>query len=270
MVDFKIILHLYERAKTEKFSIFLVDWQVLFREGVHFTLSGEDDMDVIGEATNNKEALNFIETNTPRVAILNVNHSKLTGVEVTRRIKGNLPSVSVILIMDSENDEQLYAALKCGASACLTKDVDPDELVNIVRKVSQGAYPMSEVLLKPGIAPRVIGEFEAFSLISKDLDNLLALLSPREDEILHLIANENSIEQLAQSLNTNEEAIRLHLNQILTKLVSNEHSREVIEAAQGHLPSVFRGKPAAEYVTKNEFETFKESLREHFKSFIGE
>lgn len=254
----------------EKFSVFLADWQVLFREGIHFTLSGEDDMDVIGEAITNKEALNFIETNTPRVAILNINHSELTGIELTRRIKSNFPSVSVILIMDSENEEQLYAALKCGASACLTKDVDPDELVNIVRKVSQGAYPISEVLFRPEIALRIIGEFEVSSLISKEVDNLLALLSPREDEILHLIANGNSIEQLVQSMNTNEEAIRLHLNQIRTKLVSNEHSREVIEAAQGRPPSVFRGKPAAEYVTKSEFEAFKESLREHFKSFIDE
>jgi len=254
----------------ERFSVFLADWQVLFREGIHFTLSGEDDMDVIGEATNNEEALNFIETNPPRVAILNVNHSKLTGVEVTRRIKGSFPSVSVILIMDSENEEQLYAALKCGASACLPKEVDPDELVSTIRKVVQAANPISEALLKPEIASRVIDEFEAFSLISKEVDNLLARLSPREGEILHLIADGNSIEQLAQSLNTNEEAIRLHLNQILTKLVSNEHSREVIEAAQGHPPSVFRGKPAAEYVTKDEFEAFKESLREHFKSFIDE
>ena len=254
----------------ERFSVFLADWQVLFREGIHFTLSGEDDMDVIGEATNNKEALNFIETNLPRVAILNVNHSEFTGIEVTRRINGSFPSVSVILIMDSGNEEQLYAALKCGASACLTKDVDPDELVNIVRKVSQGAYPISDVLLKPEIARHVIDDFKAFSLISLEVDNLLALLSPRESEILHFIADGNSIEQLAQSLNTNEEVIRLQLNQVLTKLVSNEHSREVIEAAQGRPPSVFRGKPATEYVTKNEFETFKESLREHFRSFINE
>ena len=254
----------------EKISVFLADWQVLFREGIHFTLSGEDDMDVIGEVTNNEEALNFIETNQPRVAILNANHSKLTGIEVTRRIKASFPSVSVILIMDSENEEQLYTALKCGASACLTKDVDSDELISIVRKVSQGAYPISEVLLRPEIATRVIGEFEASSLISKEVDNLLACLSPRECEILPLIADGNSIEQVARTLNINEEAVRNHLNQILTKLVSNEHNREVIEAAQGRPPSIFRAKPAAEYITKDEFAAFKETLRERLKSLFGE
>ena len=254
----------------EKISVFLADWQVLFREGIHFTLSGEDDMDVIGEVTNNEEALNFIEANQPKVAILNVNHSKLTGVEVTRRIKASFPSVTVILIMDGEDEEQLYAALKCGASACLTKDIDPDQLVSIIRKVSQGAYPISEVLLRQGFASRVIGEFEAFSLTSKEVDNLMARLSTKEGEILRLIADGNSIEQLARTLNINEEAIRHQLNQILTKLVSNEHNQEVIEAAQGHPPSIFRSKSAIEYLTKEEFAAFKEALRECLKSLFGE
>ena len=65
----------------EKVSVFLADWQVLFREGIHFTLSGEEDMDVIGEADNNEEALSFIERTPPRVAVLNANHSQPTKEE---------------------------------------------------------------------------------------------------------------------------------------------------------------------------------------------
>ena len=162
----------------EKVTVFLADWQVLFREGIHFTLSGEEDIDVIGEATANEEALNFIEANPPRVAVLNADRGKPSGIDVTRRIKQNLPSVSVVLVLDSDDEEQLFSAIKCGASACLTKDIDPDELVNIIRKVAQDAYPISEALLRPGIASRVIDEFEACSLISKEVDNLLACLSP--------------------------------------------------------------------------------------------
>jgi len=258
----------------EKVSVFLADWQVLFREGIHFTLSGEEDIDVIGEATDNEEALNFIESNPPMVAVLNANHSQLTGVDVTRRIKQNLPSVSVILIMDSENEEELFSAIKCGASACLTKDIDPDKLVNTIRKVTQGAYPISEALLRPGIASRIIDDFEVFSLISKEVGNLLARLSPREGEILHRIAEGNSSEAVAQALDINEEAIEQDCRLILTKLVANDHNREVIEAAQSHLPSIISrarpGKPVAEYITKDEFSTFKESLKERLKSFMGE
>ncbi len=246
----------------EKINVFLADWQVLFREGIHFTLSGEEDIDVIGEATNNEEVLNFIERNPPRIAILNINGSEPSGVEVTHHIKQNLPSVSVILIMDSDNEEQLFSAMKSGASACLTKDIDPDELVNIVRKVGQGAYPISEALLRPGIASRVVDEFEAFSLITtitkiKEVGNLLARLSPRESEILRHIADGSSSQQVSQTLDINEEAVRHHLDLILTKLVSNDHIREVILAVQSHLPSMTsRAEPGAEYITKALYKRF--------------
>jgi DNA-binding NarL/FixJ family response regulator len=257
----------------EKISVFLSDWQVLFREGIHFTLSGEEDMDVIGETTNNEDALDFIEKNPPRIAIVNANHSEFTGVDLTRRIQQNLPSVSVILIMDGDNEEQLFSAMKCGASAYATKDIDPDELVKLIRAVVQGIKPISEALLRPGIAPLVIEEFENFSLISKEVDNLLARLTSRESEILHSIADGNSIEQLSSTLSIKEETIRRHLGIILTKLVSNEHNQDVIEAAQKGLPSAIsrtkRGKPA-EYITKDEFEAFKENLKERFKSLTGE
>jgi len=259
----------------EKVSVVLADWQVLFREGIHFTLSGEEDIEVIGEVTDGKEALNFIEANPPMVAILNADRGELSGIDVTGRIKQNLPSVSVILIMDSDNEEQLFSAMKCGASACLTKDIDPLDLVNIIRKVAQGAYPISEALLRPGIASRVVDEFEAFSLISNEVNNLLARLSPREGEILRHIANGSSTEQVTQALGISEQAIRQQLGVILTKLVANDHNREVIEAAQSHLPSIISrarvaGKPEADYITKEEFTEFKESLRERFKSFSGE
>ena len=135
----------------EKVSVVLADWQVHFREGIHFTLSDEECIEVISEVTNSEEALNFIEKNPPSVAILNTDRDKLSGIDVTRRIKQNLPAVSVILIMDSDNEEQLFLAVKSGASACLTKDMDPLDLVSIVRKASQGAHPISEALLRPVI-----------------------------------------------------------------------------------------------------------------------
>lgn len=219
----------------EKVKVFLADWQVLFREGIHFTLSGEEDIEVIGEATNNEEALAFIETNPPQVAILNADRSKPSGIEITRRLKQNLPSVSVILVMDSDNEELILSAMKSGASACLTKDIDPEEMVNAIRKVAQGAYPISEALLRPGLASLVLDEFEAFSIISEQVNNLLARLSPGEAEILQRIADRNSVEQVSQALGASEPAIRHQLHLILSKLVANDHNREVIEAAQSNM-----------------------------------
>jgi len=222
----------------EKISVFLAEWQVLFREGIHFTLCGEEDIEVIGETDDNEEALSFIEANVPSVAILDADRGKLSGIDVTTRIKRNYPSVSVILIMDSENEEQIFSVMKCGANACVTKDIAPDDLVSTVRRVAQGAYPVSEALLRPGITSRVVDEFEAFSLINKKVGNLLACLSPREGEILHHIADGSSSEQVSQALGISEEAIKHYLDLILLKLVANDHNRAVIEAAQGLLPSI--------------------------------
>jgi len=262
----------------EKVRVFLSDWQVLFREGIHFTLSGEEDFEVIGETTSSEEALDFIEKNPPGVAIFNADLGKPSGIDITRRIKQNLPSVIIILVMDSENDEQLFSAMKSGASACLSKDIDPNDLVDTIRKVAKGDYPISEALLRPEIASRVVDEFEASSLISEEVGNLLARLLPAEADILRHLAGGSPIEEITKTLDINEEAIRHNLDLIRSKLVTNDRSRELIEAAQSNLPSIISkiskakvaGRPAAEYITKDEFAAFKESLRERFKSFIGE
>jgi len=252
----------------EKITVFLADWQVLFREGIHFTLSGEEDMDVIGEAAENEEALAFIEKTPPNIAILNANHSKLSGVDACRRLKQNLPEVMVILIMDSENEEQLYSAMKSGASACLTKDADPEDVVNLIRGVAQGAQPISEALLRPEIAAHVVEEFEVFTAIGKKVADLLAHLLPVESDILRPIINGTPLEEISKTLNLSEEIIRHHLNLILAKLVANDRSREVIEAAQsGVMPRA--GKPGVEYVTREEFNEFKEKLIERFKSLVS-
>ncbi|MFC1911988.1 response regulator [Chloroflexota bacterium] len=254
----------------EKLRVFLSDWQVLFREGIHFILSGEEGMEVIGEETENARALAFIEENLPDVAILNASEGDPNGIEVTRQIKQNMPEVAVILIMDSDNEEQLFLAMKKGAKACLTKAVDPEVMVATIQKIAQGVLPISEVLLKPEIASRTIDEFETLSSIGEPLAGLLPHLTSRETEILRHIANGDSKEQVAGTLEISEETINHQLEAIVLKLVANDHNRMLIEATQSSLPSVarvsFNGKPGDEYITKEEFTAFKESLKEHLQS----
>ncbi len=176
--------------------------------------------------------------------------------------------------MDSDNEEQLFAAIKSGASACLTKDIDPEIVVNTIRKVVQGSQLISEALLRPEIASRVLAEFEAFSSIGEQIGKLLAHLTPRETEILRHIAEGSSKEQAAGTLGINEGGISHRLGAIRHKMVTNDQKLMLIEATQSGLPAMSRvsltGKPAAEYVTKEEFEAFKESLKERFRSLIGE
>ncbi len=259
----------------ERIKVFLSDSQVLFREGIHFTLSGEEDFEVIGETTNNEDAITSIEANPPNIAILNMKNSKLDGPSATRRIKRNFPSVSVILVMEAEDEEQLFLALKSGASAYLTKDINPENLLDIMRVVAQGSQPLIDVLLRPAAASKTLAEFEALSPLSESLNSLLARLSPKEAEVLSNIAAGNKVEQVAAKLNTNEDAIRHQLRLIVNKLVANDQAQAVIEATQRNLPSIISSaalasKAKEDYITKEEFSEFKKELMQRLKSLIGE
>jgi two-component system response regulator DevR len=258
----------------EKTKIFLSYPQVVFREGIHFILSGEDDFEVTGETTNNEQAIAFIEGKPPDIAVLSMENGKYTGPEITRRIKRSLSSVSVILVMERSDEEMLFSAMKSGASACLTKDSDPEYLLDVIRVVAQGSHPIIEELLVPGLASRVLTEFEDLAALSAQLDNMLARLAPSETDILKSIAAGNGIEQVAAELGTNEENIRRNLRLILNKLVVNDQSRALIEAAQRSMPLIIggvskTGEAAKEYVTKAEFNKFKESLDQRLKIFTG-
>jgi len=262
-------------VKMEKVKVFLSDPQVLFREGIHFILSGEEDFEVIGETTSNQEAFSLIETNPPNIAILSMQDAKATGAEITRRIKRNFPSLLVILTLDKKEEEHLFAAMKCGASACITKDTDPEFLLDMIRVVAQGSYPIMEELLLPGLARMVLAEFEDLAALNEQLDNLLAGLAPKELQVLTTIADGNTIEQVAAKLDVNEETIRRNLRLVLSKLISNEQARAVIEATQRSLPTIIRGSgkrtgSEPEYITRAEFNEFKDNLTERLKSFIGE
>ena len=254
-----------------KLKVFLADWQVLFREGVHFTLCGEEDMEVVGEGTSSEEALNFVESNSPDVAILSMKNGRRSGAAATRCIKRNTPSVSVILVTDINDEEHLFSALKCGAHAYLTKDIDPVDLVSIIRRVGEGSHPISEALLMPGIASQVINDFEFFASIDEPVNCLFARLSSIEADILYRIAKGSSIEQIVGNLGVTKESMDYHFGLILSKLVANDHSREIIEAAQRGLPSIPSVVgPPVEYITRAEFGVFKENLGERLKSLVSE
>ena len=133
---------------------------------------------------------------------------------------------------------------------------------------------MEEMLL-PGVATLVLSEFEELSPVNEQLDNLLATLTEKETQVLTTLAAGHTIEQVAEKLDITEETIRRNLRLILNKMVNNEQSRAVIEAAQRGMPSIIstagkiNGK-TNDFVTKAEFNEFKDHLMERLKSFIGE
>ncbi len=259
----------------EKVKVFLSDPQILFREGIHFILSGEEDFEVTGETTSNEEAFTLIEANPPNIAVLSLQDKKSDGTDTARRIKRSQPSVAVILTMEKKEDETLFEAMKSGASACLTKDSEPEQLLDIIRVVSQGSIPIVEDLAAPGLAAMALAEFDNLSALNEHMDNLLAHLTQKEKQVLDSLAAGSNPEQAAVKLGINEDAVRRHLRLVLNKLIANDQAQIVIEAAQRSLPAMIRppqkkgGKPV-EYVTRAEFNEFKDKLMERLKSFLGE
>jgi len=257
-----------------KIKVFLTDPQVLFREGIHFILSGEEDFDVVGETTNNQEALAFIESNPPDVAILSFSDSKIAGTDITRRIRRNLPSVYVILIMEKKEPDNVFEAMKSGASVCLSKDTNPDQLVDTIKKVAQGSLPIIEELFEPAVASLVLQEFEDIASFHEQFDDLLASLTPREKQIMNLIVGGGKLEQVAEKMELDEDTVRHCIRIVLTKLIANEQTCNILEVAQRSLPFLFRpGKmdtQSRNYITRAEFNDFKDSLMERFKSLIGD
>ena len=256
-----------------KIKVILSDPQVLFREGIHFILSGEDEFEVIGETTGNEEALSLIEANPPDIAFLSMQDDKITGPEATRRIKRSLPSVSIILITDKKEEGMLFDAAKSGASACLTKDMDPETLLDTIKVIADGNLPIIEDAMMPELGSMILAEFEDMTTMNEKLDNLLAKLSTKEEQILGNIADGNSIEQIAYKMETGEDGIRQNLGTVINKLISNDRSRALIDAVQRSLPSVVRditgkGGSITEYVTRSEFSDFKENLMERVRNLV--
>jgi DNA-binding NarL/FixJ family response regulator len=255
----------------EQISVFLADWQVLFREGIHFTLSGEEDLVVTGEATSNDEALDLIMKNPPRIAIININHGNFSGVNLTLSIRQNLPSISVVLVTDTDEIKHLYAAIKCGAAACITKDIGPEELVDLIRQIAAGADLMSQVILRPEIADLIIEDFKNFPIMNSEVHSLLASLSTRENEILSSISAGHIPGEIASALGISEGSVTKSLGIIRQKLEINERSRAIVEASRKAFTSVPERteseKPPEDYITRDEFDAFKKSLKEHFRAF---
>lgn len=265
----------YRDRMMDKIKVFLSDPQILFREGIHFILSGEDDFEVTGETTSNEETLKHVTATPPNVVVLSMKDAKISGAEATRRIKRDFASVSVIITLDTKEDAALFSAIKAGASACITKDTDPEYLLDVIRVVAQGSQPIIDEMLTPGLATMILNEFKDITTLNQELDNLLANLTDKEIALLNSIVAGSTLEQICEKLEMTEEAVRRHLRLINNKLVGNEQSRALIEAAQRSLPSIIRGSGAdhtgtGDYVTKTEFNEFKDLLMERLKSLVGE
>ena len=192
-------------------------------------LAAEAGYDVMRETVTGCEALDFIEKHRPEAVILNIEPDS-AGMEIAMSVKRRLPSVAVVLITDRYDEERLLADLKGGANACLSKEVTPEELLDTVRKAVQGEYPITQTILQPAVASRIIAEFANGSRSTRETAHPPARLLPLEAEILWHISNGGSLEQVTREMHISEDTVKQRLYTILGKLVANSRNCSLADA----------------------------------------
>ena len=205
--------------------VLIADDQALLRGGFRMILEAQDDMDVVGEAGDGEEALAQARRLRPDVVLMDIRMPKLDGLKATRQLVGENPSARVLVLTMFDADEYVYEAMKSGASGFLLKDVRPEELAHAVRVVASG-----EALLAPAITRRLIEGFVHRPPPGSGTPTELTDLSPRELEVLKLIAQGLSNAQIAGALFLSEATVKTHVTHILSKLALRDRVQAVVLA----------------------------------------
>lgn len=213
--------------------VVVVDDQPLVRAGIVMLVNAEDDIAVIAEAADGKEGLAQIRAQRPDVVLMDVRMPGTDGVAATRSVVDegltaqNGQPVGVIILTTYHIDEAVYAALRAGASGFLLKDAAPAEIVNAIRSVVAG-----EAWLDPAVARRLIDEFAARPEPHTPTPAEMAQLTPREREVLSLMARGLSNADVAVELFISEATVKTHLARVMMKLGVREKAQAVAAAYQ--------------------------------------
>jgi DNA-binding NarL/FixJ family response regulator len=211
--------------------ILIVDDHALFRVGIANILGREPDFEVVGEADDSRSAVDRAIETSPNVILMDLSLPSPGGIETTQRIKRELPSTAIIVLAVSEDEDALFDAIKAGAAAFILKDVGPDDLVTIIRRVVSGEYLINDkVFAKPSVASRVLKEFRELAVYGQEAAPIFAPLSPREVEILDNIAQGMTNKQVAYALSISEQTVKNHMSSILRKLSVNDRTQAVVYA----------------------------------------
>jgi len=219
------------RNPEQRTKILLVDDHALFRMGMRQILDGEPDFDIVAEAEDGRDAFNKAVELTPDIILLDLSLPAPGGIETTQRIKREVPSTGIIALAVAEDEDQLFEAIKAGAAAFILKDINPDDLVTIIRRVRAGEYLINDkVFSRPSVASRVLKEFRELAVYGQEAAPIFAPLSPREVEILDNIAKGMTNKQVAYALTISEQTVKNHMSSILRKLSVNDRTQAVVYA----------------------------------------
>ena len=215
----------------ERVRILIVDDHALYRMGINGILQNEPDLEVVGEAVDPRSAMDAAFATNPDVILMDLSLPSPGGIETTQRVKRELPSAAIIVLSTEEDEDALFEAIKAGAAAFILKDIAPEDLVMVIRRVVAGEYLINDkVFSKPAVATRVLKEFRELAVYGQEAQPIFAPLSPREVEILDNIAQGMTNKQVAYALSISEQTVKNHMSSILRKLSVNDRTQAVVYA----------------------------------------
>jgi two-component system response regulator NreC len=208
---------------TDQINVLIVDDHPIVRSGLRSLLTAESDIEVVGEATDGKEGLDQTETLRPHVILMDISMPNLDGLEATRQIKSRFPDVQILVLSMHRSDEYFFEMLRAGASGYILKSARTSDLLEAIRVVSRG-----EVFLYPAMAQKLVRGYLKLADWENDTQTIL---SPREKEILFLMAEGYSYKNIAEKLVISPSTVYSHRSNLMSKLgLNNRH--ELIEYAR--------------------------------------
>ncbi|GAA0957377.1 response regulator transcription factor [Actinocorallia libanotica] len=219
-------------ARTDPIRVLIVDDHALFRRGLEMVLTGEPGIEVIGEGGDGLEALQKARDLTPDVILMDIRMPRRGGIEACAAIKEAVPSAKIVMLTISDEEEDLFEALKAGATGYLLKEIAIDEVPQAVRAVHGG-----QSLISPSMASKLISEFTALAKQSEERQQQVPAprLTDREMEVLRLVARGLGNREIARELFISENTVKNHIRNILEKLQLHSRMEAVVYAVREKL-----------------------------------
>lgn len=220
----------------EKIKVLITDDQSIIREGLKFIVEMEEDMEVVGLASNGEEALGLVEALKPDVVLMDIRMPVCDGVMGTRKIAERYPKVKILILTTFSDDNYIFEALKAGASGYLLKDVESEEIGNSIRTVYKGG-----MLISRDVAARVVNGLRNLDSNTVEAEgpkgnsNIAAELTQRELEIVKLVGLGKTNREISKELFLSEGTVKNHISSILSKLYLRDRTQIALYAAQNKL-----------------------------------
>ncbi len=215
-------------------KVLVVDDHALFRRGIAAVLANQEGLEVVGEASDGLEAIEKAKQITPDVILMDLNMPHCSGLEATQALQTEMPQVNILVLTISEMESDLFAAIKFGARGYILKNTEPDELIHAIFHIAQGG-----VIVSPLMATKLLTEFKDLraGVERKPSQEAEDALSPREGEVLQLVAQGATNKEIGDSLFISENTVKTHLRNIMEKLhLANRSQAAAYAVKRGLVP----------------------------------